>query len=308
MIVQIYEIQRPQEAEKCLDLGVDHLGSVILSTEEWKNPLIKEVMRLTEGTTAKNALIPLFSNPEILYRTLDHYRPHFVHFCESLTDAAGQGLDLSGFIELQNDLKDRFPEIRIMRSIPVPRHPEWRDRFPTLRLARAMEPVSDAFLTDTWVEKAPVDGYIGITGLTADLELVSRLVAQSRIPVILAGGLSPANVYESLLTVLPAGADSCTHTNETDGESRPVRFKKDLKKVEAFVRETRRAHLAILEDRARLVNEVATLEEELRDRHAALPAHSIRPHQLRAIEDLEEALTAKRRVLERYRENPWTSS
>ena len=31
IVVQIYEIQRPREAEKMIELGVDHLGSVILN-------------------------------------------------------------------------------------------------------------------------------------------------------------------------------------------------------------------------------------------------------------------------------------
>ena len=31
MIIQIYEIQTPSEAERCIELGVDHIGSVILS-------------------------------------------------------------------------------------------------------------------------------------------------------------------------------------------------------------------------------------------------------------------------------------
>ena len=31
MITQIYEIQTPQEAEKCIELGVDQIGSVLLS-------------------------------------------------------------------------------------------------------------------------------------------------------------------------------------------------------------------------------------------------------------------------------------
>lgn len=308
MIVQIYEIQTPREAERCIALGVDHLGSVILSEERWKDPLVKEVMTLTQGTGAKNTLIPLFRDREVLYRTLDYYHPHFVHFCDTLTDAAGGALDLSGFIGLQAEVKARFPEIRIMRSIPVPRDVGAWDGFPTLRLAEALEPVSDVFLTDTWTgETAPVEGFIGITGLEADRDLASRLVGQSAVPVILAGGLSPDNVYESLLSVVPAGADSCTHTNALDGHGLPVRFRKDFQRVEAFVRETRRAERAIREDRDRLLRDAAAMEEELKERQAALPAHSIRPHQLAAIEDLEEALAAKRREIDRCTKGvPWT--
>jgi phosphoribosylanthranilate isomerase len=53
--------------------------------------------------------------------------------------------------------------------------------------------------------------------------------------------LSPENVYESMRSVRPAGADSCTLTNALDREGKPVRFKKDFDKVAAFVAEVRRA-------------------------------------------------------------------
>jgi phosphoribosylanthranilate isomerase len=62
--VQIYEIQEPQEAEKLIELGVDHLGSVILEKEDWKVPSIREAMRKTEGTPVKSSLIPSLTRPE----------------------------------------------------------------------------------------------------------------------------------------------------------------------------------------------------------------------------------------------------
>lgn len=47
------------------------------------------------------------------------------------------------------------------------------------------------------------------------------------------------------------------------------------------------------EKRLRLQREIADLRQQLREREAALPAHSVRPHQIQAIEDLEEAVAAK---------------
>ena len=41
MIVQIYEIQEPREAERLIEMGVDRIGSVILSPEAWKNPSVR---------------------------------------------------------------------------------------------------------------------------------------------------------------------------------------------------------------------------------------------------------------------------
>lgn len=37
LVVQIYEIQSPAEAELMIELGVDHMGSVILSKESWRD-------------------------------------------------------------------------------------------------------------------------------------------------------------------------------------------------------------------------------------------------------------------------------
>lgn len=42
-----------------------------------------------------------------------------------------------------------------------------------------------------------------------------------------------------------------------------------------------------------LEQEIRRLKEEIADREAALPAHSVRPHQLMAIEELEEDLQRK---------------
>jgi predicted patatin/cPLA2 family phospholipase len=47
-----------------------------------------------------------------------------------------------------------------------------------------------------------------------------------------------------------------------------------------------------------LAREIEALKEELKDREKALPAHTIRPHQLLAIEELEEKIS---RLEEKFR-------
>jgi chromosome segregation ATPase len=44
--------------------------------------------------------------------------------------------------------------------------------------------------------------------------------------------------------------------------------------------------------RQELLEEIKNLKERLRDREAALPAHSVRPHQIQEIEELEEKIAA----------------
>ena len=58
MIVQIYEIQTPQEAEKCIELGVDHIGSVILDRNEWKDPVLRETVRMSRENRNKEQFHP----------------------------------------------------------------------------------------------------------------------------------------------------------------------------------------------------------------------------------------------------------
>jgi phosphoribosylanthranilate isomerase len=289
MLAQIYEIQTPEEAGKCIDLGVDRIGSVLLSASDWKTPSIREVIRLSEGTGVTNSLIPLFGDWDTLCRAMDYYRPHFVHFCETLTDADGHDIDRSPFILLQEKFKNAFPDIGIVRSVPVPAVGLASD-FPCLKLVRSLEGTTDFFLIDTWLGKEPVEGFVGITGIVADLERAKAVVLQSNIPVLLAGGLSPENVYDTVCDVLPAGADSCTHTNQVDASGKPIRFRKDFMKVEKFVKEIRRAETTLPSRREALKRHLAKVTEELQQRVAALPAHSVRPHQLMAIEDLEEEI------------------
>jgi hypothetical protein len=46
----------------------------------------------------------------------------------------------------------------------------------------------------------------------------------------------------------------------------------------------------VISKRERLLNELEELKARLRDREAALPAHSVRPHQVQEIEELEEEI------------------
>ncbi len=247
LIVQIYEIQEPFEAELMIDAGVDHIGGVILSENNIKDEQLKASVKLIKDSDSLSSLIPLYSNPESIYRTLDYYEPDIIHFCESLSNENGILPICYKLIDMQKELKARYPKIKIMRSIPIA-ETKMVSRVPTLEIAAFFESVSDFFLTDTLLIKEngpgneqPVEGFVGITGITCDWEMAGKLVEQSKIPVVFAGGLSPENVFNGAITIRPAGVDSCTQTNLRDENNKPIRFKKDIEKVKRFVSETRRA-------------------------------------------------------------------
>lgn len=238
-IVQIYEIQTPEEARDVIRLGVDHIGSVLTSDRQRRDPGIRATVSQVRRMGATSSLIPLFTETAAVIDAVAFHRPDIVHFCDRLDDGGGKAQQAA--IDLQLAVRERFPDIRIMRSIPIGPTAS-PNRRAILDLAARLEPFCDYFLTDTVIGGAaggdgdqPVAGFVGITGLTCDWSVAADLVVNSRIPVILAGGISPENVAEGILRVRPFGVDSCTATNAVDENGRPIRFKKDLGKTAAMV-------------------------------------------------------------------------
>ncbi len=96
---------------------------------------------------------------------------------------------------------------------------------------RDFAPFVNAFITDTW---DPQTGARGATGKTHDWKASRRIVESAIRPVILAGGLTAANVGCAIVQVRPAGVDSHTGVEAPDGA-------KDPALVRAFVEESRKA-------------------------------------------------------------------
>ena len=260
IIVQIYEVQDPGEAEKLIELGVDHIGSVILDRKKWRDPAIREVVRLTAGTASRSSLIPLFGDLQIVLEVLNYYEPDLIHFCENIPLRTDEKSSRTCFPEelckLQEVVKEKFPKTAIIRSVPIPStrpgmspglQSALRDGIAAL--VEFFSPVSDFFMTDTVLGASdgdgsdalqPVTGFVGITGATCDWELAAWLVQISPLPVILAGGLGPENVAAAITRTLPAGVDSCTRTNALDPQGLPIRFRKDFNRVQRLVEEVRR--------------------------------------------------------------------
>ena len=253
-IIQIYEVQKQKEAEALVELGVNHIGSVLVNQAKLKMSAIRKTVRVIQQSGARSGLIPLFQDPIKIFQAIDYYQPDFVHFCEVLSpfpgDHASMIREYDALLSLQLDVKDRFPRVDIMRSlsVPLPGLPQPDDiQKNILGFAERFAPFSDYFLIDTLIwnpegaSGQPVPGYVGITGAVCDWNMAQAVIEASPIPVILAGGLSAQNVFDAIASLKPVGVDSCTQTNAVDRNGRPVRFKKDMKKVRRFVEEARRA-------------------------------------------------------------------
>jgi len=118
------------------------------------------------------------------------------------------------------DLKKRHPGLRVIRTIPVT-GPE------AARAAMAFQDFADYLLLDS---RDPDTMAVGTTGLRHDWAISAQIVASVRIPVILAGGLSPDNVREAIKIVRPWGVDSNTLTSRGDDRTR-----KDPERVRRFI-------------------------------------------------------------------------
>ena len=75
IVIQIYEVQDPAEAQALIALGVDHVGSVIVSENDWKISAVQDTIHCVKGAGAKSSLIPLFNQPDSVFRTLEYYQP-----------------------------------------------------------------------------------------------------------------------------------------------------------------------------------------------------------------------------------------
>lgn len=251
MKIQIYEIQTVAEARTMLELGVDHVGSVLLSPDKWHDEQLREAIGAVRAAGAKSSLIPLFQDVDVIGRAIDFYHPDIIHFCDALPSANAEDPTVAAALELQRQIRRQFPHVAVMRSIPIGEQGRG-DALPSLALAELFEPLSDWFLTDTVLfdkggdgpDEQPVSGFVGITGRICDWGVARELVRRSAVPVILAGGIGPQNVAAGIAQVGPAGVDSCTLTNAVDAQGRPVRFRKDPQKVDAMVRAARAAAAA----------------------------------------------------------------
>jgi len=90
------------------------------------------------------------------------------------------------------------------------------------------EVVCDALLLDSRTQDR-----LGGTGMVHDWNISKKIVLMSKIPVILAGGLTDNNVYDAVKKILPYGVDVNSGV-EIDGW-------KNYEKVKKFVTEAERA-------------------------------------------------------------------
>lgn len=213
MIIQIYETQNCNEAKSLVEAGVDHIGVLVGNGEyprEFSPEQAKEILQCVTGQ-AKKVVLSLSGNLQGIIEIVNKINPDILH------------LGTAPEFLLPEDawnLKKQFPNLKIMRSIPV------NDK-KSIELAQRYNRVADYLLLDT---QKKGDTQVGATGETHDWGISKKIVESVDIPVILAGGLGPDNVAEAIKIVKPFGVDSKTKTDKIGSHE------KDIEKIKEFVR------------------------------------------------------------------------
>ena len=231
IIIQIYGIRSVEDARMVVDYGTNHIGVSYGQIKRTPGQLTCEKAKeIFEGVQPEAVKIGLTVSENIDEITSD------------LNITLPEVLHLSGDIEGINpdevqELRQRFPGLKIMQAIPVLAGVDLEDQ-KVMQYIKDYEKVSDFFLVDT---KSPTAGDIGATGLTHSHEIDRKIVEATDVPVIIAGGLDSFNVADAVRTCHPYGVDSFSWTNYDDGRTNPGGGVKDPEKVKAFIEAARNA-------------------------------------------------------------------
>jgi phosphoribosylanthranilate isomerase len=214
-VIQVAGISDRAEAALLQECGVHYLGFPL------RLPVNREDLTEAEAAAIIHSLRPPARGVLITY--LDQAEA-IAEFCRTLGTRMVQVHGDISAAEFAR-LRELDPGLTIVKSLVVGLHP----MSALERLVIELGPLVDGFLTDTYAAET---GATGATGRTHDWAVSRRLVKLSPKPVILAGGLTPANVRQAIAAVRPAGVD--VHTGVEDASGR-----KDRGKLLAFVAEAR---------------------------------------------------------------------
>jgi len=201
-------------------MGVDHVGVLVGEGSFPREQTIEKAREIFAAIPAgsKAFALSLTHDMDLIPLLTAALMPDVLHL-----GAAPQHLSPSQL----RTLKAEFPKVSLMRSIPV------IDQS-SIALARSYDGIADWLLLDSYESG---DRQIGALGVTHSWELDRRIIETVHIPAIIAGGLGPENVKEAIRVARPAGVDSKTKTDNSDGS-----HTKDLQKVAAFVKAARGAN------------------------------------------------------------------
>jgi phosphoribosylanthranilate isomerase len=227
MIVQIYSMTSIADAVMTAEAGASLIGVVVAEAgvvaEGIDSAAARQILAAVRAR-ARGVALSLADDRDEICAMVDAVRPDIVHIAAREIEPEDCAW-----------IRQRVAPVRLLRAIAV-RAGE------TIAEADAHQEAADYLMLDSGAKGLPI---LGATGETHDWTVARAVVERSRLPVILAGGLSADNVAQAIAAVRPWGVDSFTHT-DVPGK----RGKKDPARVRAFIAAALRGFADMLESPA----------------------------------------------------------
>jgi phosphoribosylanthranilate isomerase len=224
MTIQIYSMTSIADAVATAEAGADLIGVVVaepgIVPEGIGAEAAREVLAAIRPRS-RGVALSLSDDRDEICAMVDAARPDVLHLAAREIEPEDCAW-----------IRTRIAPVRLLRAIAV-RAGE------ALAEADAHQESADYLMLDSGAKGL---SFAGATVETHDWSVSRMVVERSRIPVILAGGLSADNVAQAIAAVRPWGVDSFTHT-DVPGQ----RGKKDLARVRAFIAAALRGFAAVIE-------------------------------------------------------------
>lgn len=214
MRVKICGIRRLEDGLLAARLGADAIGVLVGQSHpsadfiapEQAGAILRGLPPLVSGV-----LVSHWSDPSDLLALIEIVQPAVLQLHSPISPDAVQAL------------RAARPGLTLLKAMHV-------NQGDPLQEALPMAPLLDGFVADSC---NPASGQVGGTGLSHDWSLTARLVRQLPKPLLLAGGLTPANVAAAIAVVQPWGVDVNSGVKGAAGF-------KDAALLEAFIRQAKR--------------------------------------------------------------------
>lgn len=213
--IKICCITSIEEAKLAIDAGADALGLV---SEMPSGPgviseiKIAEIVKIVPPSVSTFLLTSKQDVDEII-KQHHHCRTNTIQLCDRIINGS------------YNDLKNSLHGIKIVQVI----HVSGKE---SIEEANTISNDVDAMLLDSGNQKLKIKK-LGGTGKTHNWSISKKIVAGSKIPVFLAGGLNPDNVKEAIRQVKPFGVDVCSGVR-SDGKLDKTKLKKFIANVNSI--------------------------------------------------------------------------
>lgn len=206
--IKVCGIQTLEDALLCLDAGANTLGFLVGLTHlaedkicsEQAGPIIAQIK-----DRARTVMVTHLTDPDEVTKIAKKIGVSTIQIHDDMP------------VEAIKILRETLPGLTLIKAV----HVIGND---ALQKARLFEDSVDFILLDSRTKDR-----LGGTGVTHDWNISRQIVLQSKLPVILAGGLNPSNIDAAIESVKPAGIDANSGLENREG-------RKDFQKVAAFVK------------------------------------------------------------------------